>query len=253
MRLKKRAELLATPLFANPSEDADGKMGWFDRSAFAGLYALDDLAHEAEGAFHPLATLFQRLEVRNCRSLDLCEGNLAAEDQGAHDGVSQRQDDIEIFVHVAVMQNVVAIETEENSGPLDVPVPRLVHAIVQVFVSHEVTNERDRRAPAQRPDACGSRNKQEGEHAKEENDRAVPPSHGDQMRLAIFLAVMIGVVCLESLVMHHGMGLERIVEFANGTVHDILVQCPFKEGGEDNASDGTNGHPEENIFHVLKK
>ena len=54
----------------------------------------------------------------------------------------------------------------------------------------------------------------------------VPPGHRDGVFVR-FVVKVIGVVALEGLVMHDGVGLEWVAQPAKGPVHDEAVQRPF--------------------------
>ena len=65
--------------------------------------------------------------------------------------IGDGQDDVEILVHVAVMQQVVAVEPAEPPGFFDPPRLWQVHAPVDVFVKTVVGGEGDARRRARTP------------------------------------------------------------------------------------------------------
>ena len=75
------------------------------------------------------------LDIRHRLALGLAEMNLGAKEERAEHEIGQRQDHVEIFVHVAVMEQVMAVEPEENAGSLHVAPPRQMHAPVHIFIS----------------------------------------------------------------------------------------------------------------------
>jgi hypothetical protein len=56
---------------------------------------------------------------------------------------------------------------------------------------------------------------------------------------------MIGVVRLESLMMHQGVRSKGVIDGADGPVHEETMQRPFKERREHDASSNTDGGPEQ--------
>ena len=78
------------------------------------------------------------LDVRDGGAGGLFEMDLGTEDQSPQKKVGQRENDVEILVHVAVMEQVMAIEAEENPGTFHVPFLGKMHAPVDVFVSRIV-------------------------------------------------------------------------------------------------------------------
>ena len=60
-----------------------------------------------------------RLNIRNVRSGSLCKFDLGPEHQRAQQEIGQWADDVEVSVHVAMVQQVMSIQAEKESGPLD--------------------------------------------------------------------------------------------------------------------------------------
>lgn len=79
-----------------------------------------------------------RLHVRDGGTGGLHEIRLRAHNQGAEAEISEGEDDVEILVHVAVVQEVVAVELAEPLGFLHTPRLRKVHAPVNVLVKSVV-------------------------------------------------------------------------------------------------------------------
>jgi len=73
--------------------------------------------------------------------MGLHEPCLRAQDQGAKQVVGDRQDDVEILVHVAVVQEVVAVELAEPLWLFHPARLRQVHAPVNVFVKAVVSGK----------------------------------------------------------------------------------------------------------------
>jgi hypothetical protein len=146
------------------------------------------------------------------------------------------------------MQQVVAIQAEENSGPFQVSFLRQMHAPVHVFIHGEVDRERDAGAAQDCPLLRDQREDQEGQLAQSHYHRSIPPRHRDRA-LVLFVNQMVAVVCLENMVVNQGVSLERISEYAERPVHEITVQGPFKERGENNGASGSHCAPEKECHH----
>jgi len=59
---------------------------------------------------------------------------VACLNQRSQTQISKRENYVEVPVHVAMVQKVMAVETEENAGALDVPLFRQMHAPMKVLV-----------------------------------------------------------------------------------------------------------------------
>ncbi len=63
--------------------------------------------------------------------------------------ISERHNHIEVFVHVPMVEQVVAIQTEEYSAAFHIPTSGQMHAPVEVFVyaivrkTHELWNQKE--------------------------------------------------------------------------------------------------------------
>jgi hypothetical protein len=61
---------------------------------------------------------------------------------------------------------------------------------------------------------------------------------------------MIGVVGFKNLVMNQRMAFERITKFAQGPMHDIAVQNPFKNGSKHQCQACPDRTPEKESKHL---
>lgn len=74
------------------------------------------------------------LNVGDGGSGRLFKADFRADYQGAKAEIGEGEHDVEVFVHVAVMQQVVAVEEAEPAGFFDPACFWEVHAPVNVFV-----------------------------------------------------------------------------------------------------------------------
>ena len=77
--------------------------------------------------------------------------NFRAEDLRAEASIGQWKDDVEILVHVAVVQQMVTVQAEKNPGTFNMAAFRKVHAPVHVFVGSVVDRARDSSTHEQAP------------------------------------------------------------------------------------------------------
>lgn len=75
------------------------------------------------------------LDVGNAGAGGLFEMNFGTRQQGAETKVGQWQNHVKILPHITVVQQMMAIQAEENSGALDRTFARQMHAPVQIFVN----------------------------------------------------------------------------------------------------------------------
>ncbi len=164
-----------------------------------------------------------------------------AQNQGAEQGVEEGDDDVEVLAHVTVVQQVVAVEAEEDAGPLDVTSTRDVHAPVQVFISRVVEHHGGE-------DANGHRFADQPLHAEHRcnvqypNGRRIPPSHRDRFFVS-FILEMIGLVSPELPMMHDGVSTEGVPEELQWLVHDVFVEEPLEKTAIDHAAQKPDGLP----------
>ena len=96
--------------------------------------------------------------------------------------------------------------------------------------------------PREHRDGEGGQGTEEDEHG------AVPPGHRDGL-FVLLLDEVVGVIGLEDLMMHHGVGLEGIAEAADRAMHHKLVDRPFKEGGKNHIRADSGGAPKQKFVH----
>jgi hypothetical protein len=188
------------------------------------------------------------LDIRDGVAFGLLEMNLGTEQQRAENEVGEGENDVEIFVHVAVMEEMVAVEAEINAGAFDVALLGEVHTPVHVFVSAIITSGGDQRANGDGPGADSPRGEEERQNSERDQHGAIPPGHGNGV-LVLFINEMISVVGFKSLMMHERVGTKGVIEFSNRAVHEIAVERPFKEGGKNNGGEKSDGHPKGKIVH----
>lgn len=172
------------------------------------------------------------------------EGNLGTQQQRAEAEVGEREDDVEVAVHVAVMEEMVAVEAEINSGAFDVALFREVHAPVDVFVGAVIGGTGNQRADDDAPVTAHEAPDEEWNLGEENEDGAVPPGHGNGV-LVFFVDEMVGLVGLENLMVNDGVRFEGVIKFADRAMHDETVQRPFKERGVNDGANKTNSAPKQ--------
>ena len=184
------------------------------------------------------------LEIGDAWAGDLGEVGAGAEHERAEDEVGEGEDHVEVLVHVAVVEDVVAVEEAEETSFFDAALLGEMHAPVHVFVDAVVGGCGDGTAEGDGPLAADPCDEDEGEGADEDEDGAVPPCHGDGF-LVFFVLEVIGVVGLESLVVDDGVGVKCVSEAADGAVHDVFMEGPFEERIDDDAEGDADERPEE--------
>ena len=162
------------------------------------------------------------MHVWQRRAFGLCEMSLGAGHEGAKADIGERQDHVEVFVHVAVVEQMVSVQAAEPPGFFHPARLGQVHAPMNVFVKAVVRTEGNRSAEQESPLAGQPGEQGEGSSADHDEHRAVPPSHRDGF-LVLLMDEVISVVRLEDFVMDHGVSLERVAEFPHRTMHDIFV------------------------------
>lgn len=186
------------------------------------------------------------LHVGNGGAGRLFEMHFGAQQQCAEEQVREGQHDVEIFPHVAVMQQVVSVEAEENSGAFDVAFAREVHAPMHVFIGAIVAgagNEgTDGKSGAFQKD--GTNHKRNDAHG--DDRRAIPPRHGNGV-FVFLIDEVIGLVRLKDVMVDQGVALEGITEKLHRLVHDVAVKRPFKKRGENCSDHETDRSPEEKM------
>ena len=171
---------------------------------------------------------YARLDVRDRRTDCLFEVNFGAPEKSSETKIGQREHHVEVFVHVTMVQQMMAVEPEENSGAFDVALARQMHAPVQVFVSAVVSRARKHGAAEQTPFAGPNRRDHKWELANSNKRRAIPPSHWDGLFVLLLMEV-IGVVRAKNSMVNERMARKRIRELADGPMHQEPMQSPFKK------------------------
>src|ERR1017187_8338205 len=91
------------------------------------------------------------LHVRNGRAFRLFEMHSGTKEQCAETQICQWKNHVKIFTHVTVVQQMMAVEPEENSGAFEGTFSRQVHAPVHVFVGAVIRAARQHRAAKKSP------------------------------------------------------------------------------------------------------
>ena len=66
--------------------------------------------------------------------------NLRTEQQRPKAKIREWTDDVEISMHITMMQQMVAIQAKENTRTLNIPLARQMHAPMQIFVRTIINN-----------------------------------------------------------------------------------------------------------------
>ncbi len=135
---------------------------------------------------------------------------------------------VEIFMHVAVMQQMMAIQAAEPPWLFHSAGLWQMHAPVDVFVETIVKGEGAEATDHKSPLTREVGQNQKWNNPYQDEHRPIPPSHRDGF-LVLFVDEMIGVICLKSPVMNDCVGLEGVAKISNRAVHDIFVKGPFKK------------------------
>ena len=109
----------------------------------------------------------------------LLEVELGTDHQGAEHEVGKRQNDVEIFVHVTVMQQVVAIEAAEPPWFFYTTSFRQMHAPVDIFVCAVVETQGENGTGVDAPLASEVAGDPERNGENQDQDDTVPPCHGN--------------------------------------------------------------------------
>lgn len=164
--------------------------------------------------------------------------------QRAQAQIGQWQYDIEILAHVPMMQEVMAVQAEENSRAFHGAFSRQVHAPMHVFVSAVIGATGHKRAGGKSPILQKNRNHHERNDPDRDQSRSVPPGHGNRP-FVLLVNEMIGFVRPENMMMHEGVAFEWIDEEFHAPMHDETVQCPFEERRENGGDQKAYRGPEE--------
>ncbi len=172
----------------------------------------------------------------------MLETHLRTQNQCAEAQIRQRQDDVVIAVHVAVMEQMVAVEPEENSRTFHIAFPRQMHAPMDIFVDAIIraASESGANDESPMPDEKRYHHKRDG--AQRHQSRAVPPSHRNR-DFVLLIDEMIGVIGFEDAMVNERVTLERIGEFAQRAMHQKAVQDPLEHGSVNNRDERSNGGP----------
>ena len=119
-----------------------------------------------------------RLDIGHGGPTGLREADFGAEQEGAEQQISKRKDHVEIPVWVAVMQEVVSIEPEEEGSSFDVALCRHMHAPVQIFVGAIIEKCGQKSSADERSSAREARQDYEGHLGAGNQRRTIPPGHG---------------------------------------------------------------------------
>lgn len=127
-------------------------------------------------------------------------------------------------MHVAMMEQVMSIQSEEDTRTFHIPAARQVHAPMDVFVRGVVRGDGQgstRNDGKQFPSAeeCKTHGHRDDQRPNEYERRPIPPGHGDGL-LVLVIDEMIGVICLEDIVMDQGMPFEWVAELSERSMHD---------------------------------
>jgi hypothetical protein len=175
---------------------------------------------------------------------------LCAEHQCPETIIGEREDDVEILMHIPVMQEMVTIEFSKPPWLLHPARFWKVHAPVNVFVNAIIHRESKGATYSEAPLAHGPRKKRKGGCTDQNQDGAIPPSHWDRF-LILLVDEVVGLVGLENLMMHYGVRLKGISEIPHRAVHYIFVECPFKKRCENYADGHACEAPDEKGYHIF--
>jgi hypothetical protein len=189
-----------------------------------------------------------RLHIRHGDAARLGEFYFRAQQQSAEAQIGDGHDDVEIFVHVTVMQKMMAIETIKNPGTFDAARFRQVHAPVHIFISAVVAGESEKRTDHQFPAADAPRKREHRNHAQKNQQWSIPPRHRDGFFIVVVDEV-VSVVGFESVVMDDGVRLKSVAEIKKRAVHEITMQRPFKKRGENGGAGKTDRGPKYKVFN----
>ena len=174
------------------------------------------------------------MHVGNGGAGGLHERLFRAQQQGAEDKISEGQHDIEVLVHVAVVEEMVTVELAEPMRLLDTARFWQVHAPMDVFVEAVIKREGGESAKRQTPETRKVGNDRKWNDADHDQNRSVPPSHRNRL-LVLFMLEVVGLIRFEDLMMDDSMRVKRIAKLPDRAVHHILVECPFEKGRENDA------------------
>jgi len=175
--------------------------------------------------------------------------NLRTQQQGSQTEISERQHHVIVLMHVAMVQEMMAVQAEKDSGAFDISFTRQMHAPVDVFVRGVIANTRRERSPEKGPMPGYAGDNNERGNTDGDQYRAVPPGHRDGV-LVLFAPEMIGRIGLKDAVVYEGVALEWVGEFSKGAVHKIFMQQPFEQGAENGGNQETGRQPKQDIMHV---
>jgi len=82
------------------------------------------------------------LDVGDGGPFGLRELNFGPKQKCPQTKVSEGEHNVEIFVHVTMVKQVVAVEAEEEAGAFNVALPGQVHAPMDVFIHAIISNAR---------------------------------------------------------------------------------------------------------------
>lgn len=170
--------------------------------------------------------------------------NRGAHEQSSETQVGQRQYHIEILPHIAVVQEMVAIEPEENAGSFNIAFSRQVHAPVHIFIRGIIRAADERRAAGETPTPQQHCHHRERNHPHRNQSRSVPPSHWNGV-FVFFMNEVVSLIRLENVMVNERVPLKRIHEKLHAAMHYKPMKRPFKKRGEDGGGDKSNGRPEE--------
>lgn len=167
---------------------------------------------------------------------------LGARHEGAEAKVRDGQHHIKIFVHVAVVEQVVAIQAAEPPWLFHATCFGQVHAPVDVFVKTIVEPECDQPPKGERPlagEVC--QNRVWGD-ADEHKHRTIPPSHRNRL-FVLLINQMVSLIRFKGAVMDDGVRLECVSEFPHWAVHHILMERPFEKRCEHETDENAGKAP----------
>ncbi len=180
----------------------------------------------------------------------LGEVELRAAHEGAEAEVCEGEDDVEVLVHVAVMQEVMPIQAAEEPGLFHPACLGQMHAPMDVFIHEVIGAEGGKGPPEERPLTGEDAEGEGGEGSHEDEGGPIPPGHGDGLAV-VLMDEVVGVICFEDLMMNDGVGLKGITELPQGAMHDKAMEGPLKEGGEGGVAEQTEAEPEEDFVHGM--
>ena len=178
--------------------------------------------------------MWERLYIRKRRTCCLREARFWTEKERAEQRVRDRQNHIEVAVHIPMMQQMMPVEAEEYARAFHCPFFWEMHAPMQVFVRAIVrcaydADNGDKRQMADEPPNWNCRKR-----GRQNEYWPIPPRHRN--RVHIFRAFqMIWIIRAKNAMVFFCVRLKWIWKAEKRPVHHKPVKWPFHEWNIENA------------------